>query len=307
MVESRRISIGGVVAQTGGSLVAAATVLLSASIAFASPDSNQKPGKDGSTGVLAPGTLISTRDLDLPIAPPSLNMNEDPPTLDHVILEGLKRPKVIAPPAPQPARGGDDPHDGPPPTFFGEEIPVRGDSIIYVVDISGSMSLTVEPFLNEAGIATTGNRLDRAKVELRRSIGQLPESFAFNVVVYDECVRTMWNGTQKATAGNKEVAFAWIAALMPLGWTNTGLAVATALGEKGNLSVVLLSDGAPNFLDCAMNYVGSYDQHRELIRGQNTQGARVNAFGIGVDGDPAARSFMQAVAADSGGSYFDVR
>lgn len=303
MTESTRVSIGSVVAQSTGSVLAAATVLLSASIAFANPDTSAKKDRSGK---LEPGTLISTRDLDLPIAPPSMNMNEDPPTLEKVALGPLQAGRILPAPPPAPNQTNDDPRDHPPPTFFGEEISTQGESIIYVVDISGSMSLSVEPFLNEAGQRQTGNRLDRAKVELRRSIGQLPESFSFNVVVYDECIHTMWNSTQKATAANKSNAFAWIGALQPMGWTNTGLAVATALGEKTNLSVVLLSDGAPNFLDCAMAYVGSYDQHRELIRTQNSQGARINAFGIGIASDPSARTFMQQVASDAGGSYFDV-
>lgn len=298
---SRRISIGSVVAQSTGSVVAAATVLLSASFAFANPDG---ANRDISGKLEKMDTVVSTRDLDLPIAPPSLNMNEDPPSLQKVVLGPLQASRVPTPP-PAPTQT-DDPRDFPPPTFFGEEISTQTESIIYVVDISGSMSLSVEPFLDENGQRQTGNRLDRAKVELRRSIGQLPESFSFNVVVYDECVHTMWNSTQKATGSNKSTAFAWVNALQPMGWTNTGLAVATALGEKTNLSVVLLSDGAPNFLDCAMAYVGSYDQHRELIRTQNNQGARINAFGIGIASDPDARTFMQAVASDAGGSYYDV-
>ena len=65
-----------------------------------------------------------------------------------------------------------------------------------------------------------------------------------------------------------------------------------------NTTVVLLSDGAPNFMDCAMNYVGTYDQHRDLINTQNTQGARVNCFGIGiatdVDADPRAAGEVDA-------------
>lgn len=298
-MDTRRVSIGGVVAQSGGAVLVAATVLLSASLAVANPGDGSGTAKGPPTykPPLPPGTIIITADLDLPVAPPSLNANPGPPVLKDI---GVVTP--LKPPVPQ--RG--DPGDLPAPTFFGEEIPTETASIIYVIDISGSMSLSVDPFLDENGQRTTGNRLDRAKVELRRSISNLPESFSFNVVAYDECVRPMWNSSQVASSSNKQVAMGWIAGLVPLGWTNTGLAAATALSDKSNMSVVLLSDGAPNFLDCAMHYVGSYDQHRDLIRSQNTQGARINAFGIGIATDPAARDFMMAVAQENSGAYFDV-
>jgi hypothetical protein len=57
-----------------------------------------------------------------------------------------------------------------------------------------------------------------------------------------------------------------------LGFTNTGLGVATALQDKSNKEVVLLSDGEPNFMDCACNYVGSYDEGpRPRINGGSSQ------------------------------------
>ena len=123
---------------------------------------------------------------------------------------------------------------------------------------------------------------------------------------YDECAFSCWDSKQRATADNKAAALGWVSAIQPDGWTNTGLAVATALADKGNTTVVLLSDGAPNFLDCTLSYAATADEHRQLISSTNTQGARINCFGIGISSDPSARSFMQQVAADSGGSYTDV-
>ena len=90
------------------------------------------------------------------------------------------------------------------------------------------------------------------------------------------------------------------------GLTNTGLAVATALADKSNKNVVLLSDGEPNFLDCNMNYVGSYVEHEAVIRQANTQKGRVDCFGIGVTSNPEARAFMQAVAEQNGGAYLEI-
>ena len=171
---------------------------------------------------------------------------------------------------------------------------------------AADLGYAVDSFVDERGQVVTGSRLDRAKAELRRSIDQLPSGFAFNFLFYDECVMSCWATTQPADAANKAAAFQWIHAVQPDGWTNTGHGVATALGEQRNTTVVLLSDGAPNFMDCAMNYVGTYDQHRALINTQNTQGARVHCFGIGVATDADARGFLQAVAGDTGGTYVEI-
>jgi len=315
-MESRRVSVAGVVASTVGSLTAASVVLLSTTIAFANPGGPGPSGEwkleraPGQSSSDAPGSF-RTDDLDLPVMNPrDVQRDGDDPLnpFDRGDVDDLdgEKPKP-APGQPSDQDPASDPSDEPPPTFFGEEISTRGESIIYVIDHSGSMSIMAEPFVDEGGaVVENGSRLDRAKAELRRSISALPASFSFNVIFFDECTSNCWNEKQRATAENKANAFAWIDAVQPDGWTNTALATTTALGDKQNTSVVLLSDGSPNFMDCAMNYVGSYEQHRTLIASQNTQGARINTFGFGVQSDPDARAFMQAVAADSGGTYVEV-
>ena len=290
----KRISMVGVVASTAGSILTAMTVIFSAGLAVAGPTTG------GSSDPYASGS-IDPSDLDLPVSVP----------LPKTQMTGLVRPDGRMPPDLEPGMPlpppSDDPRDEPPPVFYGEEIEGDTNSVIYVIDNSGSMSLTVEPYQDENGqVISAGNRLDRAKMELRRSISSLPDSFHFNVIFYDECTMHCFRAKQQATAANKAAAFAWIASVQPDGWTNTGLAVAEALRDKENTAVVLLSDGSPNFLDCGMVYVGTFQQHRDLIRNTNTHRATVNAFGIGLAADRDARSFMQAVAAENGGSYVEI-
>jgi hypothetical protein len=288
----KRISMVGVVASTAASVLTASTVILSAGLAVANP-----PPPAGATYTGPYATAPDLGGLDLPISIPVYDPNPQPPT---TITPPVK------PPTGRPADSPDDPSDEPPPVFFGEEIESQNDCVIYVIDNSGSMTISVDPFTDENGNVVRGNRLDRAKTELRRSVGTLPESFSFNIVYFDECTLQCWPEKQQATAANKQAALSWAMAVQPDGWTNTGLAVAQALRDKDNKSIVLLSDGSPNFLDCGMNYVGTFEQHRELIRNTNTQGAVVNAFGIGISSDRDARSFMQAVAAENQGSYVEV-
>lgn len=302
-MNTKLISIQSVVATTGLSILAAGTVLLSTTIAIASPGAGAPP----------PSNLpqLETGGLDLPVMRPVYgqtnagNQDQDDPRRGDVDLinHGLDG----TPPWPEPIeQPGEQPTEEMPPVFFGEEIPFTNPSVIYVIDDSGSMTMATDPFIGTDGTVQNGSRLDRAKAELIRSINQLPGTFEFNVVFYDECAFSCWDSKQKANDANKAAAVSWVAAIQPDGWTNTGLAVATALADKGNTTVVLLSDGAPNFLDCTLSYAATSEEHRQLISTSNTQGARINCFGIGISSDPAARSFMQQVASDSGGSYTDV-
>jgi hypothetical protein len=108
-----------------------------------------------------------------------------------------------------------------------------------------------------------------------------------------------------ADDSNKQAAMGWIGALQPLGATGTGPATASALGQKDNMLVVLLTDGAPN--------CGAGDEsgdsscmaaHRAMIKSNNTQNAIVNVFAIGATDDFEA--FCQGVASDNNGSCTDV-
>lgn len=289
----KRISMVGVVASTAASVLTASTVILSAGLAVANP-----PPPAGTTPGYPPRDGSDLSGLDLPIGVPVYDPNPRPTTS----IPPIKPPRRDPIDTPD----SDDPTDEPPPVFFGEEIESTNDCVIYVIDNSGSMTISVDPFTDENGNVVRGNRLDRAKCELRRSVMTLPESFSFNVIYFDECTLQCWPTKQVASPDNKQAAIAWAMQVQPDGWTNTGLAVAQALRDKDNKSIVLLSDGSPNFLDCGMNYVGTFEQHRELIRNTNTQGAVVNAFGIGISSDRDARSFMQAVAAENQGSYVEV-
>jgi Mg-chelatase subunit ChlD len=226
------------------------------------------------------GQTSAAPDLDLPIARPAGAGQGDPAEEDP-----------------------DDPHDDPPPVLYGEEIESESDSIYYVLDISGSMDWDVSSYVDLDGSRRMGTRIERAKVELVRSIQQLSRNFRFNIVAYD-CGNRRWAPLMvEASPANKASATAWVMALRALGATGTGPAMVVALSEKENLAVVLLTDGAPN---CGAGS-GSWDaveDHRRMIRSANSQGATIDVFGIAANGE--YRAFCQRVAADSGGSYRDV-
>lgn len=246
-------------------------------------------------GGLALAAPEPTSSMDLPVVPPSLGSAT--PAAGGLNGPGLRDFDDA---------DGRDPTDTPPPVFYGEELPLDHEAIVYVIDRSCSMSWKTGEYVDEnEAIQKGGSRLDRAKAELKRSIKSLPENFKFNVVIFGSCVETLWSEVRAADPSNKKLAMAWADTIKTQGWTNAGLATQTALADKSVKSVVLLSDGSPNYIDCAELLEKSPTFHREMIRAANTQGAQIHTFGV--DPTANARAFLQGVAADSGGTYSEVR
>ena len=81
-------------------------------------------------------------------------------------------PKQIDPP-PQPPQ----PDDGKPPKFFDKPVKGEGDRIVFVIDKSGSMDWDKKSYTDLNGKARMGNRMDRAKAELTRSVSALADNF----------------------------------------------------------------------------------------------------------------------------------
>lgn len=206
--------------------------------------------------------------LDLPVNPPSLGAQLD----GYYWKEG-----------PPPPDDGDDPRDTPPPVFYGEEIDLEGDALVYVVDRSGSMRLD--------------ERLEKAKRELSRSVEGLADNMRFEMYKFSTLVYPCFGGNlMPADDGNKAVAQGWIKGLVASGGTLTGEAMSVALlAHRDCLNYVLLSDGAPS--------TGT-QKAQDMIKDNNRQGAVIDTFGIAAYG--AFRAFLQAVARESGGSYVDV-
>jgi hypothetical protein len=239
-------------------------------------------GPGTGTGTGTPSTPLPT-DLDLPMEKPVYVVpTPTPPETPPVEDDGDE----------------DDPRDEPPPVIYGEEIDSENDTLYYVIDISGSMSIDTQSYTGLDGNMMQGNRMERAKAELSRSISGLSSNFSFNIIAFDCGTRQWAQAMQEASDANKASALAWTRSLQPTGATGTGPACALALAEKENMSVVLLTDGGPN--------CGAYgfEGHRVMISTANSQGATVTVFGIAAYGD--LRTFCQNVASDGHGSYFDV-
>lgn len=245
--------------------------------------------------------------LDLPMGP--VKYGDPPPKAPE--KEKRKKGGYISGPTGDDEDDGDDPSDTPPPVFFGEEMEAETDTIVYVLDKSGSMTRGRAPYETLTGEVLRGNRWARALVEAARSIMGLPESFLFAVMAFD-CGVQSWSRKGKlreATPENKASAIAWLAKIEPYGATGTGQAVAWSIRRDVGLCV-LLTDGDPNCGLSAENgkkitsAMGARKAHRKHIRDRNAHHVAINVFGIACR--PRLRAFCQGVATDSGGSYFDV-
>jgi len=232
-------------------------------------------GIAGGLVYLMGGNLFAAPDdLDLPIDPRS-------------------RQRAVEQTPPPPAWVGDDR-----PTFFGEAIYGAQQTIVYVIDRSGSMREVMGTGVDLQGRVRPMTRFQRGQIELKRSIMALAPNMRFNIVSYDCSVMAWQRGLVAATPENKREAYNWIDGLYPLGGTGTGMGVAYALRSEENRDVVLLTDGYPT---CSL----TIPEHRSMIQRCNPDRKRIHVFGISAHGP--FREFCVRVASDSGGSYHDVR
>ena len=128
----------------------------------------------------------------------------------------------------------EDPRDVPPPVLYGEEIDLESDSLIYVIDISCSMASDFQIHIDNGGNLTIGDRLERAKSELIRSINGLSENIKFNIIAFDCSIRLWAPLMVPANPIAKSLATSWAMSLFAAGGTGTSPAVASALlGDDG--------------------------------------------------------------------------
>lgn len=271
------------------SLVFASALLLLSFLAArpVNAQTQPTPPAPGSTtsGPGGSGTITVEKDIDLPVEQPAVS---------------TEKPKPPAPPDPPPPSTTDQP-----PSIYGKDLQSENGTIFYVIDISGSMAWDHQPFAKPDGSTGNGCRLDRAKVELTKSVLSLPKTFKFNMLAFDCSVYFWQQSLVAADDANKNSAIGWINGLRPQGATGTGPAVVQALATGGSKLVVLLTDGGPN---CgAGDGHGGHtcrQAHRTMIAAANSGHAVINVFGISASGD--MKTFCMEVASDAGGSYIDV-
>jgi hypothetical protein len=165
--------------------------------------------------------------------------------------------------------------------FFGSQS--EGRSIVYVVDMSGSMR---------------GRRFDRARSELVRSIAKLSAEQSFYVFFFNDRAYPLFDplpakGLLPATTGNKSRASRWIRAREPFSKTNPTLALQWALEMKPQV-IYLLTDGELDYPDVV----------RRVIRDGNKSQTQIHT--IAFENEEGART-LEAIAKENNGTFRFVR
>lgn len=181
--------------------------------------------------------------------------------------------------------------DGPPTGPFG--VPGGGGGsgprhIVYVLDVSGSMT----------------SRIDKVREELDTALAGLRPGESFDVLAFSDDVQRMHDGLLDATPANIALAKSFVGELKPLQGTNLQDAMRTALGMPGVNVVFLISDGVPSVKETNTGKL------RREIQRRNKNGARIYTVGLagynpGKDGvsDFEAADLLRRIAEDSGGTY----
>lgn len=197
--------------------------------------------------------------------------------------------------------GGRRSSSGTPPSveIFGQSLPMPGERVSYVIDTSGSMFWEYGTYTDRFGNRITGTRLDFVRDRVVSSLQGLPDSAMFNLIGFS-CPREQWApSTQAASLANKNDAEAWLLGLLAWGGRSIGPAVAQALEEKENRTVILISLGT---LNCG---AGGTAGHLADIVNENTQGAAVHTFCLACSGGVPSQ-FMMDIATMTGGTYTEI-
>jgi len=200
--------------------------------------------------------------------------------------------------------------------FYG--IPQVEPRIIYVIDVSGSMQVSMKNPQWVDGKAVPArddedSRFDAARRELLRAMRKLRPKTTFAVVLYSSHVRPLAGELEPATDGNRARVEKELAYTGPSGSTNIYAAMDHALrlagvhpevrgAKQAADAIYLLSDGAPT------NSKGeTEDPERTLqaVRRWNALGeVAIHTIGIGRE---HSRGFLEALAEQNGGRYYAVR
>ena len=202
-------------------------------------------------------------------------------------------------------------------------IDTTGQSVLFVVDVSGSMEGKQEGSLQDIAQAEaanrTGNALQRAvggrvgrvlggrvkseanklgaaKRELIPALRGLDESTTFNVVTFGGAVESWRSSLVPATSGNRTTGALHVDRLDANGGTPMQAALERAFQFRPQ-TVFVLTDGQPT--DASAQAV------LETVRRLNGQGATtVHAVGLGPDQDA---QFLADLAGQNGGRFVERR
>ncbi len=205
------------------------------------------------------------------------------------------------------------------PEFFGVEI--TSDRVIFIIDISSSMSGTVrwppaadprrpnprrpnprqpnprQPRQPRPGRQPQGQyerKIDLAKKELIGAVKKLGKKAMLNIYFFESRF-TKWQPKMiKATSKARTAAIKWVEPMQPRGGTNIYDTLEDALKDPKVEAIYLLSDGQPG----VGKYIRQEDILREIKKINKRRKVKINTISFGYDSD-----LMKQLAEQNDGQY----
>jgi len=199
--------------------------------------------------------------------------------------------------------------------FYG--IPQDADRIIYVLDKSGSMEVSMEDprWVDGASVPAADDedsRFDTAVRELKRAVKKLRKGSAYAVIVYSSHARKLNDKLVPSGLEEHEKSFRQLDTIGPEGSTNIYEALDLALrmanvhsegtrGETRADAIFLVSDGSPT------NAKGKTEDPERTLQAVREWNAlrRIAIHTIGIGAKHSA-GFMSQLASENGGEYYAV-
>ena len=208
-------------------------------------------------------------------------------------------------------------------TYFGTT--VESKNVIFIIDISGSMSEKYEkkkggktkfggttvddPKEKKEGSARTVTKIEVAKKELINCIKKLQREVKFNIIFYNQAY-SAWkrkddgSGSKiiPATPRNKRAAREFIMTFAPSGRTNIFDSLEFAMNDKDADTIYLLTDGMPN--EGRIRTTEGIIAEIERVNSTRKPKATINTIGFGLRAE--GQSFLKRLAEKNGGVFIDM-
>ncbi|MEO8494775.1 MAG: hypothetical protein ABI614_06875 [Planctomycetota bacterium] len=176
-------------------------------------------------------------------------------------------------------------------SFFGTV--ARGNSFVYILDLSPSMN------------ARSGQRLERAVLELLQSLDQLNEKQRFYVIVFGWETRRMFDSEQlfpspiPASPENKRRLRDWLAHVQTIPGTDPRKALAISLALKPS-AIFFLSDGEFNKPGRGKFFGDDTTEAEDVIRAE--VGTSIPIHTVAFE-DPSCEARMNGIATMTNGQH----
>lgn len=201
--------------------------------------------------------------------------------------------------------------------FFGHDLRSE-QSVVYVLDLSGSMSANSGSVAEQAGTDLAGEaaggvtgrflgkgagnavedrvkrlkkKIEKVKLHLIASLQGLPQGSQFNVILFSDGVQTLSPGMILTSGASKAAVGVFVDQLEEGGSTNMYAALEAALYTPAR-HIILLTDGLPTST--------SSGAVLDLAARQNDGTRIISTVGVG---GGQAREFLATLANENGGNY----